>query len=89
MKMGMLWFDDTQDQTLSAKIERAATYYREKYGDSPNVCYVHPSFLARENSSKQVIKVLGARDILPHHFWLGVVEARDKQKEHAIDSATE
>lgn len=45
MKIGMLWFDNDPHTDLSAKVERAATYYRLKYGKSPTVCFVHPSML--------------------------------------------
>lgn len=81
MKVGMLWFDDTRDRPLDDKIERAATYYREKYGGIPNVCYVHPSCLTHTGSPDQPIKVLSARDVLPHHFWIGVAEVAGERSQ--------
>lgn len=72
MRVGMLWFDDTPDRPLNAKIEQAAQYYKEKYGKSPNVCYVHPSYLPRGDSLDQPIRTLVAHDILPHHLWIGL-----------------
>lgn len=45
MKIGMLWFDNDPKTGLEIKIERAATYYRNKYGKNPTLCFVHPSML--------------------------------------------
>jgi hypothetical protein len=45
MNIGMLWFDNDPKKKLDVKIERAATYYREKYGKMPTVCFVHPSMV--------------------------------------------
>ena len=46
MNVGMLWFDNDPKSNLDAKIERAADYYRGKYGKVPTLCFVHPSMLA-------------------------------------------
>jgi hypothetical protein len=43
MKIGMLWFDNDPKADLKIKIERAASYYSKKYGQSPNLCFIHPS----------------------------------------------
>ena len=45
MKIGMLWFDNDPHTALAAKVEKAAAYYRTKYGKTPTVCFVHPSML--------------------------------------------
>ena len=45
MNIGMLWFDNDKKTDLSDKIKRAASYYKEKYGQNPNLCFVHPSML--------------------------------------------
>lgn len=45
MKIGMLWFDNDPHTELAAKVERAAAYYRLKYGKTPTLCFVHPSML--------------------------------------------
>lgn len=70
LRVGMLWFDDSADRPLEAKIERAAKRYREKYGRAPNVCYVHVSVLQGE-ASTDGIKVIGRTDILPYHLLIG------------------
>ncbi len=79
MKTGMLWFDDTKKRPFEAKIERATQHYKEKYGHSPNLCYVHPSCLP-DNVPSNGVKVLAAKDILPHHFWLGMDEREATRK---------
>jgi hypothetical protein len=77
MNVGMLWFDDDKRTELAAKVERAADYYRQKYGLTPDLCLVHPSMLAepRENlaegkAGKVVLRTNHA--ILPGHLWIGV-----------------
>ena len=52
MNVGMLWFDNDTKSELDQKIERAALYYRKKYGKVPNLCFVHPSMLPSEESLK-------------------------------------
>ena len=46
MYTGMLWFDNDAKAELKLRVERAAEYYRRKYGQQPNLCFVHPSMLA-------------------------------------------
>ena len=45
MNIGMLWFDNDPKAELTTKVERAAVYYLNKYGKSPNLCFVHPTML--------------------------------------------
>lgn len=79
MNIGMLWFDNDPKTELTLKIERAADYYRHKYGSSPTLCFVHPSMIApNTNKGEEVplksggIEVRSSRSVLPNHFWLGV-----------------
>jgi hypothetical protein len=80
MNVGMLWFDNDRQTALPAKVERAARYYRQKYGRSPDLCLVHPSMLP-ELGGEEKDSRLGAvtlrpnRLILPDHLWIGVEEA--------------
>lgn len=75
MKTGMLWFDNDPKTDLPAKINRAASYYLQKYGQKPDLCFVHPSML-RENTppAGANIEVRSSRQVLPHHLWIGVHE---------------
>ena len=72
MNIGMLWFDNDTKTDLSAKIKRAASYYKEKYGQNPNLCFVHPSMLKAPPTPEVGIELRTTRSVLPNHFWLGV-----------------
>lgn len=79
MNVGMLWFDNDPKTELNAKIERAASYYRDKYGKAPNLCFVHPSMIGatptpngNETLKSGLIEVRTSPSIRPNHFWIGV-----------------
>jgi hypothetical protein len=72
MNIGMLWFDNDHKTDLAAKLRRAATYYKDKYGQDPNLCFVHPSMVKAETSQESGIELRTTRSVLPNHFWLGV-----------------
>jgi hypothetical protein len=80
MNVGMLWFDNDPKTELAVKVERAASYYRNKYGDAPTLCFVHPCMLDKsraENPEQSNFKAAGVevrstRSVLPNHFWIGV-----------------
>jgi hypothetical protein len=75
MNIGMLWFDNDPHTALTAKVNRAADYYRQKYGLVPDLCMVHPSMLGDrpdlvEGRAGKVV-VRPNRAILPGHLWIG------------------
>ena len=86
MNVGMLWFDNDPKVNLDSKIERAADYYRTKYGLSPTLCFVHPSMLRNGKSPDEVyeknppektfstcgIEIRSNRSVLPNHLWIGI-----------------
>ena len=71
MKEGLLWFDDNPSRTLAEKIASAARRYRQKFGATPNVCFVHPS-AADGECEVGGVTVAPLRSVLRHHFWVGV-----------------
>ncbi|HEY71835.1 MAG: hypothetical protein DRJ03_08740 [Chloroflexi bacterium] len=79
MKTGLLWFDDDPRKQLQDKVLRAAAHYERKYGQAPNLCFVHPS--AFNGNGKRRVKKAGrveiraGRSVLPDHLWLGVAES--------------
>jgi hypothetical protein len=84
MNIGMLWFDNDPKVSLDIKVERAAVYYRNKYGRSPTLCYVHPTMLtimaeeaAAENKrfTSTGVELRSHRSVLPNHFWIGLSAA--------------
>ena len=71
MHTGMLWFDDSS-ATLTSKIQKAADYYRKKYGRLPDLCLVHPNMLKDVKVEEEKITVRPYRPVLPGHIWIGV-----------------
>jgi hypothetical protein len=72
MNIGMLWFDNDKQADLATKIQRAASYYHNKYGKAPNLCLVHPRTLGNIAWKGAGIEVKTTRSVLPNHFWLGI-----------------
>ncbi len=72
MKVGMMWLDTDKKRTLDDKIRRAADFYADKYGCPPELCLVNKSALDEEKEVDHVI-VQPAKNVLPGHFWLGMV----------------
>lgn len=73
MEVGMLWLDDDRKRPFAEKVRRAAEYYEDKYGQFPTTCMVHFDMRAKEKSVDK-IAILPTLSVLPHHFWLGIVE---------------
>lgn len=74
MNTGMLWFDNDPKTNLLSKIERATRYYQEKYGITPNVCYLHPSMIKTEPMKTNLIDIRPNQLVLPNHLWIGLQE---------------
>jgi hypothetical protein len=72
MITGMLWYDNDPTTPLAAKVQKAAEYYRKKYGAAPDACVVNPSSIP-EGGLTQVepIAIRASRMILPGHLWIG------------------
>lgn len=73
METGMLWFDNDPRSDLLAKVNRAADYYRKKYGKKPEVCFVHPSAM-QDTQRLDGIEIRSSQMILPNHLWIGLLE---------------
>ncbi len=72
MDIGMLWFDNDPKRDLGAKVQTAAAYYLQKYGQAPNLCFVHPSMLPDESGRAGAVSIMTNITVLPNHFWIGV-----------------
>ncbi|MBN2006129.1 MAG: hypothetical protein JXA21_22425 [Anaerolineae bacterium] len=70
MNVGLLWHDSGVED-LSVKLARAANRYQARFGQRPNVCYVHPALLPNGDAKINNILVKSSRRVLQHHFWLG------------------
>jgi hypothetical protein len=74
MNSGMLWFDNDPKTELPDKVQKAAAYYRKKYGQSPNLCFVNPQMLESKKVKMDQVEVKTSATIMPHHFWIGTNE---------------
>lgn len=72
MNTGMLWFDNDPKVDLLTKIQRATEYYQNKYGQKPDLCYVHPTMIDEKKQRTTGIEVQSNQMVLPNHLWLGV-----------------
>jgi hypothetical protein len=81
MNLGMLWFDNDPKVDLQTKVDQAATYYRNKYGKTANVCFVHPTMLAGQRAEDgdedryitgSGVEIRSNRSVMPNHFWIGI-----------------
>lgn len=72
MEIGMLWFDNDPKSDLASKVNRAAAYYRGKYGEEPTLCFVHPSMISDRKTRAGAISIRSSVTVLPHHLWIGV-----------------
>ena len=71
MNIGMLWLDADSHRTFEEKVKRAADYYSNKYGRKPELCLVN-SRMGEVEKQVGTIQVQTAKNVLPHHFWLGM-----------------
>lgn len=82
MDIGMLWFDNDRQADLNIKVTRAVTYYQQKYGQRPNLCFVNPCMITSNGNgdghsndkikSENGIEIRESTSLLPNHFWLGI-----------------
>ena len=74
MNFGMLWFDNDKKTTVIDKADRAAAYFKNKYGFDATLCFVHPSMLEDKDKAIKTeggLKLQGIQTVLPQHFWIG------------------
>ena len=84
MHIGMLWFDDNPNLTLTKKIQTAVRYYRQKYRHEPNLCLIHPAMIENVKSKDEAVDledmkgltIRPYRPVLPGHFWIGIEDKR-------------
>jgi len=72
----MLWYDDPR-RSLEEKLARAVEHMRRKYGQTPELCFVHPSVITGLHGEQPVvtvdgmkIKLVPQRRVLRNHFSL-------------------
>ena len=84
MDIGMLWFDNDRGADLNIKVKRAVSYYQEKYGQKPNLCFVNPCMVTLNGNgngkaktklitkSAHGVEIRESVTMLPNHFWIGI-----------------
>ncbi len=73
VEVGMLWYDAEPGRAVPAKIERAAAYYKSKYGRNPTVCFLHPATAGPLGAAcVGGVEVRTSPAVLREHFWLGM-----------------
>jgi hypothetical protein len=72
MHIGMLWFDNTPNVPLIARIEKAVDYYRKKYHREPNLCLIHPGTEDVEKTVLGQMTIRAYQPVLPGHLWIGI-----------------
>ena len=77
MREGLLWHDSGSED-LAWKLAKAAQRYRDRFGDKPNVCYVHPTLLPDGDKQVAGMLVRSSSRVLRHHFWLGQEKAEQR-----------
>ncbi len=76
MDIGMLWFDNDKKSDMISKVVKAVDYYRSKYGEDPNICFVHPSMVPEKTNNLEGVSIRSNSTVLPHHFWIGVQQQK-------------
>jgi hypothetical protein len=73
MKIGMLWFDSNAAVGVEQRVEQAARYYREKYGQAPTLCLMNPQIEGGALPARVgQVELQTLETVLPNHFWIGV-----------------
>ena len=72
MHIGMMWFDNNPNLSLKNKIEKAVSYYRQKYQREPNLCLIHPSMIEKDKPEFDRMTIRSYRPVLPGHLWIGI-----------------
>lgn len=71
MDTGLLWFDNSA-QPLTDKVAAAAAHYERRFGERPNVCYLHPEMLDMASAKQCALQLRTATHVLQHHLWIGI-----------------
>jgi hypothetical protein len=87
MDIGMLWFDDGS-KPLQEKVEQAAAFYEDKFGNRPTHCLVRPSTLNGGEGLVGSVMVRKARNVMPNHYWIGIEDQPKKTRSSSSKKKT-
>lgn len=77
MREGLLWFDDDPRRPFEQKVEEAVERYVEKFGETPNACFVNPRSLPEDVHSHAGVIIRALPTVLPNHFLVGISREED------------
>lgn len=87
MRVGMMWYDGDASRNMDEKVERAAAYYRNKYGRSPNLCLINPEMVGESDLSfSGNVEVRLNSAVLLDHFWVGIRPEEQDEPEAATEA---
>lgn len=72
LQTAIMWFDNSPSVPFDEKVNEAAAAYRDKFGRSPNVCYVNPGDLPNDLTPRLGLVVEPEPSVLRHHIYVGV-----------------
>jgi hypothetical protein len=75
MNIGLLWHDSQKPVDLVVPL--AAARYEQRFGESPNVCYVNPTVLPDGDRAVDGVLIKSSAQVLKFHYWLGVERGAD------------
>jgi hypothetical protein len=75
MQTGLLWYDPEPDRTTVVKVTAAAVCFEEKFGLTPDTCYVNDRSLKDGELTipfhEGKLRLVPANNVLVDHFWIG------------------
>lgn len=75
MELGELFLIQDTHMNLEQRVLWAAKRYRQKYGQPPTLCMLHPSLLKGERRRLGRLRLEPKQSVLPNYLWLGVADA--------------
>jgi hypothetical protein len=82
VEVGIMYLD-TGDKPLEQKIKESAQAYYLKMGQVPNCVHVNKDQLDGQAIRLDGLRVVSARNVPRHHFWVGVEEEEQKKPAQA------
>ena len=70
MNKGMLWYDNNTKLNIEKRVMKAVEFFIEKYGYTPQCCFVHPDMADEPMKINNNIKIVPNERILKNHIWL-------------------
>ena len=72
LRTALLWFDNSPSVPFGEKVNEAAEAYVDKFGRSPDICYVNPGDLPKGLTPPLGLVVEPEPSVMRHHIYIGV-----------------